>query len=78
MVSLPADLRHQLAQALELLDGDGITQAVNAIASLDPELGTTLRKKTRQYDYPSILAALSTAPNLEIPDANQHGGKAIP
>jgi signal transduction histidine kinase/CheY-like chemotaxis protein len=78
MVSLPADLRHQLAQALELLDGDGITQAVNAIASLDPELGKTLRKKTRQYDYPSILAALSTAPNLEIPDANQHGGKAIP
>jgi PAS domain S-box-containing protein len=78
MVSLPEPLRKQLAHALELLDGDGITQAVNAIASLDPELGMTLRKKTRQYDYPAILAALSTTPNLDTPDAKQLGGKAAP
>jgi CheY-like chemotaxis protein len=78
MVSLPEPLRKQLAHALELLDGDGITQAVNAIASLDPELGMTLRKKTRQYDYPAILAALSTTPNLDTPDTKQLGGKAAP
>jgi signal transduction histidine kinase/DNA-binding NarL/FixJ family response regulator len=78
MVSLPVPLRNQLAHALELLDGDGITQAVNAIASLDPELGMTLRKKTRQYDYPAILAALRTTPNLDTPDTKQLGGKAAP
>lgn len=78
MASLPALLRHQLAHAIELLDGDGITQAVNAIGAITPELGNTLRRKTRQYDYPSILAALGATSNPSIPGAEQPGGKAAP
>lgn len=59
--ALPADLRNELQQALESLDGERIAAVVKQVAVLDPTLHKTLSHLAENFDYPSILSVLQRA-----------------
>lgn len=56
-----SDLREQLRAALEFLDPDRITMAVNAITTVDSRLGQNLSSLIDEYRYSTILQALDSA-----------------
>ncbi|MDD5332559.1 MAG: PAS domain S-box protein [Rhodoferax sp.] len=57
---LPADLRQELLEALESLEGERISAVIQQIASLDSKLHKTLSQLVGNFDYPAILKALQT------------------
>lgn len=60
MAALPASLRQNLAQALLMLNGERILEAIDEIAETAPELADALRWRAENYDYPPILALLQS------------------
>jgi len=55
---VPTDLRQELRGAVESLDSGRICFVVNKIRALEVELGSTLDRLIKNYDYPAILKAL--------------------
>jgi hypothetical protein len=55
---LPADLRRELHEALESLEGERITTVVGKIAAYDLVLHKTLSRLVANFDYPAILKVL--------------------
>jgi CheY-like chemotaxis protein len=58
LAMLPDSLRTQLRNALEKLDTEQITAAIQQVSEIDPGLGCTLSRLTENFDYPAILNAL--------------------
>jgi PAS domain S-box-containing protein len=59
LAELPTEARADLKDALENLDSKRITVIVQQIGEADLKLGLTLAKLAGDFDYPTILAALS-------------------
>ena len=59
---LPQDLRRELHDALESLEGERITAVIEQVASYDSKLHKTLSHLAGNFDYPAILKALQTEP----------------
>ncbi|MDD5332562.1 MAG: PAS domain S-box protein [Rhodoferax sp.] len=57
---VPPDLRRELQDALESLEGERIATVIRQIAALDPGLYKRLSQLAGNFDYPSILKALQT------------------
>jgi PAS domain S-box-containing protein len=55
---LPQDLRRELHDALESLEGDRIASAIGKVASHDLTLHKTLSHMAENFEYPAILKAL--------------------
>jgi len=55
---LPQELRRELRDALESLDGERISAAIGQVACCDMKLHKTLLHLAENYDYPTILKAL--------------------
>jgi signal transduction histidine kinase/CheY-like chemotaxis protein len=55
---LPPDLRRELHDALESLESERISAAIQQIAPHDPTLHQTLSHLAENFDYPTILKAL--------------------
>ena len=62
MAQLPQQLRLELHDALENLDGERIGAAIGQIACFDPSLHKTLSRLAADFDYPAILEALQMDP----------------
>jgi CheY-like chemotaxis protein len=58
---LPAPLREELKAVLEALDSGRIEAVLQEVSSIDEMLGRTLMRLAEDFDYPSILKALSAA-----------------
>lgn len=56
---LPAAMRKELKDALESLDSDHITAAIQQVSKVDAALAQTLSRMTDNFDYPAILHALA-------------------
>ena len=57
---LPQDLRRELHDAVESLEGERITAVIGQVASYDSKLYKTLSYLAGNFDYPAILKALQT------------------
>jgi signal transduction histidine kinase/CheY-like chemotaxis protein/HAMP domain-containing protein len=57
---LPQDLRSELHDALESLESERITAAIQRVAPLDVQLHKLLSQLAGRFDYPAILKALQT------------------
>ena len=57
---LPQELRRELHDALESLDGERISAVMQQVASHDAKLHKTLLHLAENFDYPAILKALQT------------------
>jgi CheY-like chemotaxis protein/anti-sigma regulatory factor (Ser/Thr protein kinase) len=57
---LPPDLRRELLEALESLEGERITDAIQQVESYDSKLHETLTQLVKNFNYPAILKALQT------------------
>src|ERR1035437_2923844 len=55
---LPVDLRRELRDALESLEGERITTVVGKVAAYDLVLHKTLSRLAGNFDYPAILKVL--------------------
>lgn len=58
MSGLPRDLRRELHDALESLEGERIAAAIGKVAVLDSKLHKTLLHLAGNFDYPAILNLL--------------------
>ena len=58
LAGLPAALTKELKDALESLDSERITAAIQQIGEIDAELGCTLSRLVEYFEYPAILNAL--------------------
>lgn len=58
---LPASLRMELRGALESLDGERISAALQRVGDVDLELSRILSHLVEYFDYPAILGALDEA-----------------
>ncbi|MCE5181244.1 MAG: PAS domain S-box protein [Betaproteobacteria bacterium] len=58
LTALPPDLRRELHDALESLEGERIGTVIQQTASYDPKLHKTLSHLAGNFDYPAILRAL--------------------
>lgn len=58
LAGLPEALRNELKAALESLESERITRALEPIAAYDPTLQQTLIRLVDNFDYPAILNAL--------------------
>ena len=55
---LPAAIREELAEALDILDGERITTVIGTIRGLDAGVARTLSRLAERFDYSQIIAAL--------------------
>ena len=67
LAALPDEVRKELADALESLDGERIMALILQIGHSDAELGGSLHGLAENFDYPAILSAL--APARQQPDS---------
>jgi CheY-like chemotaxis protein len=58
VAALPQDLRRELHDALESLEGERITTVVGKVAAYDLVLHKTLSRLAGNFDYPAILKVL--------------------
>ncbi|MFA6971862.1 MAG: ATP-binding protein [Gallionella sp.] len=58
---LPQDMRCELQDALESLEGERIADVIGQAASYDAKLYKTLTHLAENFDYPAILKALQTS-----------------
>jgi len=63
---LPQELRRELRDALESLDGERISAVIGQVASHDSKLHKTLSHLAENYDYPTMLNALQTNPPVKV------------
>ncbi len=61
LAALPVSLRHDLAEALVILDSERIMEVIDKIAQTDTELATALREQVKNYNYEPILVLLRSA-----------------
>ncbi|MDD5028601.1 MAG: PAS domain S-box protein [Rhodoferax sp.] len=59
---LPPNLRRELHDVIESLEGERITAAIGQVASFDFKLHKALSRLADNFDYPAILKALQTNP----------------
>ncbi len=57
---LPPELRRELQETLESLEGGRIEAVIRQVAAVDPGLHKTLLQLAGNFDYPTILKALQT------------------
>jgi PAS domain S-box-containing protein len=60
LAALPAALRRELGDALERLDSERIGALIDQVSQLDRQLGSTLSRLARNFDYPAILRGLES------------------
>ncbi len=63
---LPPELRRELHDALESLDGERITAVIRQVKSIDSMLHKALSQLAENFDYPSILKALQTNQTVKV------------
>ncbi|BCK87020.1 sensor histidine kinase RcsC [Sideroxyarcus emersonii] len=59
---LPPDLRRELRAALESLEGERISAAIQQVPAYDAKLHNVLHHLAENYNYPAILQALQASP----------------
>jgi len=62
LAALPPELRRELQDALESLEGERISAAIQQVEPHDAKLHRTLSRLAENFDYPAILKALQTNP----------------
>jgi CheY-like chemotaxis protein len=60
LLSLPPELRQELASVLETLESDLIADAIRKVRDYDPKLEKVLARLANGFDYPAILTALQS------------------
>lgn len=60
LAALPPEMRRELHDALESLEGERISAVIQQTASYDSKLHRTLSHLAGNFDYPAILNALQT------------------
>jgi PAS domain S-box-containing protein len=58
---LPSDLRQELRDALESLEGERISAAIQQVPAYDAKLHGVLRYLVENYNYPAIIQALQVS-----------------
>jgi hypothetical protein len=61
LANLPAELRKELADSVNLLDSERIAKVIQHISEQDAALGNTLMQFADKYEYSSILKALQSS-----------------
>jgi hypothetical protein len=63
---LPPELRHELHDAVESLEGERISAVIGQVASYDSTLHKTLSHLAGNFDYPAILKSLQTNQQVNV------------
>jgi hypothetical protein len=64
LFQIPIEQREALRLAVISLDSDRINAIISQITVNEPELGQALSQLANEFDYPSILKAISATSNM--------------